>query len=475
MNSETTPIFHRLWLIGFAGHRTVPDPAQAKAVIRKELHDFAASLDGEVVGVASAAAGADLLFLEACAEAGMRTVVILPFDRERFQEDFDDPEEWKRACALMDAALWCEVAPGNETAPAAYHVVARQVMDVSDRMIFLWDGEPARGLGGTAETVLEAAEWMVPSRVIDAATFRTSWNAGLVPTNAADRSFADLPAARNVAELFDKLDKRAVNGAPRSRWFAAGSMSVNHMATFVQAFLVVFLVSEAKERGGLIKFMMAIVAATLPWVGSRLRLQEKWVNDRVRAELLRSLLSSHEPGSPLRPPALELFESDQAFLRSAALQLVAERKGWEQASREYLQKRIDGQIGFFKSKGELAAKRMRLFGALFLTASIGALLFTGFAVFAKVMHLKMSPRIDLWGMEFLPAILPGLAAWSLAMISVFEFKRRSNLYTQLVGALQRLRPKVAEAKCASAAEQAIRQIERLLLNELLEWQGPRRK
>ena len=79
------------------------------------------------------------------------------------------------------------------------------------------------------------------------------------------------------------------------------------------------------------------------------------------------------------------------------------------------------------------------------------------------------------GCRFIPSVLPGIAAWTLAMISVFEFRRRAGLYNQLVGALQRLRPKLSEAKCASAAEAAVRQIERLLLNELWEWQGPRRK
>ena len=72
-------------------------------------------------------------------------------------------------------------------------------------------------------------------------------------------------------------------------------------------------------------------------------------------------------------------------------------------------------------------------------------------------------------------MLPGIAVWTLAMISVFEFRRLAGLYNQLVGALQRLRPKLSEAKCASAAEAAVRQIERLLLNELWEWQGSRRK
>lgn len=474
MTSEASGLFHRIWLVGFAGHRRLENPAAAKAVIRKELEDLAATVNGEVIGVASAAAGADLLFLEACGEAGLRTIVLLPFDRERFRQDFDDPAEWQRACGLMDAALWCEVAPGNEQAPEAYHVVAREMLEVSDRLIFLWDGEKARGLGGTAETVFEAGEWNIPARVIDANSLEVRWLAGEAPAESDNRSFADLPAARSAGELFEKLDRRAVAGAPRSRWFAAGSMSVNHLATFLQASLVAFAFS-GKEMGSLIKFLMAIVAAGLPWVGARMRLQERWVGDRVRAELLRSLIASHEPGSPLRPPALDLFERDQAFLRSAALQLIGGRRGWQAARDAYLKERVDGQIGYLKSKGEQARRRLKWFGGLFLTASIGAMVFTGFAVLTKVSGTDLDPTLGTWVMEFLPTVLPGLAAWSLAMISVFEFKRRSSLYTQLVAALQSLRPKLSEAKCASAAEHAIRQVERLLLNELWEWQGPRRK
>ena len=71
MNSGDFQLFRRIWFIGFAGHRKVDDPAALKAVIRNELDGFCASLNGEVVGLASAAAGADLLFLDACEEAGI--------------------------------------------------------------------------------------------------------------------------------------------------------------------------------------------------------------------------------------------------------------------------------------------------------------------------------------------------------------------------------------------------------------------
>lgn len=469
---EPTPLFNRAWLVGFAGHRKVGDPAIAKAVIARELENLSASLNGRIHGVSGAAAGADLLFLDACEEAGIPTIVLLPFPRERFQQDFQNPAEWQRALHHMDRALWCEVTPGNEEAPAAYHVTGREILEVSDRLILLWDGQPPRGLGGTGETAAEAAKWNIPTRVIDATTYQPRWLEDEPPPVAGDPLFSDLPAARSIQSLFDSLDARAIARAPRSRWFAAGSMSLNHIATIVQASLIIWAL---EAQGALAKFLMAFTAAWLPWVGSRMRLQENWVADRVRAELLRSLLASHEPGSPLRPPALELFENDRSFLRSAALHLVPQRRDWQTARNHYLTNRIDDQIAFFTSKGNLAKRRMRLFGKLFWIASWGAMAFAALSVAAKWNVLALPETPAKWLVGFLPAVLPGIAAWTLAMISVFEFKRRSSLYLQLVRELERLRPKLEAAQCASATASTIQQIERLLLNELWEWQGPRRK
>lgn len=459
----------RIWFVGFAGHRSVPDPVTAKAAIRRELEVIAGTVNGELVGIGSAAAGADLLFLDACQEAGLRIVVVLPFPKERFASDFEDPEEWRHSCRCMDAAWWVEVSPGGEDAPAAYHVTAREVLEISDRMLFLWNGQPARGLGGTAESVMEARERGIASRVIDATTLQAVWD-GPVPEPAmSDLSFEEMPAASNVGELFRKLDARATKNAPKSRRFAAGSMSLNHLAGVVQAVVVTFI-SVAAEAGALIKFILVAVATWLPWVGGRLRWQEQWVRDRVRAELLRSLIASHDPGSPLRPPALELFGSEEAFLRTSAMHLVKERKGWQAARDAYVRERIDGQILYLQGKGDLAAKRMAVFGKLFWAASCSAMIFGGVAV---IMAFVKAP-LPGW-LAFSAAVMPGFAAWLLAMISVFEFKRRANLYHQLVDELKRLRPRVAAAQCASAVSQAMNQIERLLLNELWEWKGSRKK
>lgn len=463
----------RIWFVGFAGHRAVADPVAAKAAIARELETIRATVSGELVGISSAAAGADLLFLDACGDAGLKTVILLPFSKERFRDDFDDPAEWEHACRGIDAAWWCEVSPGGEDAPAAYHVVARESLEMADRMIFLWNGQPARGLGGTAETVKEARERGIPSRVIDATTLEVSWNGHEPAAHTSDPDFRDLPDITDIEDLFKKLDARANQGAPRSRYFAAGSMSLNHLATILQAVLIAFALAAA-EAGALIKLIIVSIAASLPWIGGRLRWQERWVRDRVRAELLRSLLYSHEPGSPLRPPALDLFGRDEAFLRTAAMHLVRQRRGWEEARDVYLRERVDGQIGYLKSKGELAAKRMAIFGKVFWITSWSAVALGAYAVISAYLKTKMGAPWDV-SLGFITAVLPGIAAWCLAMISVFEFKRRASLYQQLVGELKRLRPKVAAANCASAVAGAMSQIERLLLNELWEWQGSRKK
>ena len=224
----------------------------------------------------------------------------------------------------------------------------------------------------------------------------------------------------------------------------------------------------------MMKLVIVAFAALLPWLGSRLRWQELWIRDRVRAELLRSLLYSHEPGSPLRPPAVELFGREAAFLRTAALHLIRSRRGWKAARDEYISGRIDGQIGYLKSKGELAARRMAIFGRVFWWASWLTMTLGGYEVISAYLHRDLGHSWEI-SLGFLTTILPGIAAWCIAMISVFEFKRRASLYRQLVDELTRMRPKVAAASSASAVASAMNQIERLLLNELWEWQGSRKK
>lgn len=469
MHPATPPpndVLRRLWILGFAGHRTLTDPQAVGESIRQSIRDFRKQIDGELIGRASAAAGADLLFLEACRDAGLPYSVVLPFNEDRFREDFESETEWSRAKALIDGAACVEIAPGHEGAPEAYHLASREILDVADAMIFVWDGEPARGIGGTGESVADARDRGLPHRIIDA----TSGVAGPFVTNRpfpwSDSSFARIPGGKDLNEVFEALDRQARHGAPKSRYLAAGSITLNQLATLISAILVVcgFLVSEAPA----VRFVIISFAAILPWIGARAGIQKTWQTDRLHAELLRSLLASHAFAPALRPFAAELFHTDTAFLRSAGWKLVAACRPWNDERNRYVAERLDGQIDYLESKGNLAARNLARLQGVYKIATFGAISLGATAI-VNGLSWHVSGWINSVLLTFLPTILPAVAAWSLSMIALFEYKRRAGLYLQMSERLRKKRTELVGAKCRVTAANVISSCERLLLTELWEW------
>ena len=463
--------FQRIHVIGFAGHRSMNDSAAIKAAMLAVLREWRDESTGTCIGRSSTAAGADLLFLEACRDLGIPFTVVLPFPEERFSEDFDDPPDWARAKTLMAEAASVDVVPGNEVAPEAYHLAAREVLDTSDRMLCVWDGKAARGVGGTAESVAEARERRMPLRIIDSATAVI-----VAPENANSRSapgdhFTALPTAGTVAELFDKLDRRASNAAPRSRWFSAGSITLNQLATVTSAILIAFKLGE--NAAPAVKFVIVLIAGCLPWVGARFRISEAWREDRLLTELLRSLLASHSFAPPFRSFAADLFEDDAAFLRAAAWRLIPQRQNWAAARGAYINERLDGQIAYLTRQGELAAKRLRTFRIVFRVSSGAAMLLGAAAIIAGIQGSKIGEGPVSFWLIFLPTILPAVAAWCLAMIPLFEHQRRARTYLRVAQQLADKRTELLEAKCFTTAAAVVASCERLLLAELWEWAGTR--
>ncbi len=189
-------------LLGFAGHRNVPDKAALALAVRRELLHIRETYGPKLIGISSAAAGADLIFLKTCVDLRLPTIVILPFPEERFSDDFEEHEEWALAEKLIGVALAKYVLPGENSSPQAYQIVSRELLGLADAFLFTWDGEAARGGGGTGETVGEAADTGLPSRIIDAGTLEARW---AVPPDSTRRARHGFPTR---AELLDFLDGR---------------------------------------------------------------------------------------------------------------------------------------------------------------------------------------------------------------------------------------------------------------------------
>ena len=166
--------FPPLQLIVFAGH--LPDrpnrrlrlPQESIPAVRDALRAQLKKM-GARVGLASASAGADLLFVEAMQELGGTTHIVLPWSQDEFRRTSVQPYEppdgsvvWESLYnqALARSASVREIGqvyePSSDvgwefmmevTAGIALHTARALRMDIQP--LVLWDGLPGLGAGGT--------------------------------------------------------------------------------------------------------------------------------------------------------------------------------------------------------------------------------------------------------------------------------------------------------------------------------------
>jgi hypothetical protein len=157
------------WLVvGFSGHRRLADDEVIRAALRLAVDQLSAG-GRRLMAIASAASGADTLFLEEIVGRSLPLLLILPFPLARFREDFTETE-WQRVQPLLKAATSVEELSGPESDEQAYLATGVLTVDRCDVLIAVWDGQPARGVGGTGEIVEYARAMSKPLLLIDPTT-----------------------------------------------------------------------------------------------------------------------------------------------------------------------------------------------------------------------------------------------------------------------------------------------------------------
>jgi hypothetical protein len=119
------------------------------------------------------AEGADRIGARAALARGLPLECPLPFPRDEYESDFGGPESRNEFREMLEAAetVW-ELGGSRRDAPGAYAAVGAAVLEHSDVMLAIWDGDDARGRGGTAEVVRAAADrmpviWIHPDPSVD--------------------------------------------------------------------------------------------------------------------------------------------------------------------------------------------------------------------------------------------------------------------------------------------------------------------
>lgn len=140
--------------VGVTGHQNLgapPDVAWVQSVLRQELEQPSVTS-----GVTSLAAGADQLFAATLRSLGKPYTVLVP--SAGYEDTFhtgDQRDTYRSLLADADEVIRLAF---REPSEAAYWEAGKQVVGLANFMIAVWDGLPARGLGGTGDVVRHALE-----------------------------------------------------------------------------------------------------------------------------------------------------------------------------------------------------------------------------------------------------------------------------------------------------------------------------
>lgn len=140
--------------VGVTGHQDLGSPddvvwvaAQLRAqVARSEL----------TVGVSSLAIGADQLYASLLREHGKPYTVVVPC--HQYERTFTTAQDLATYRALLAGAATVIPMPFGEPSEKAFWEAGKRVAELSERLIAVWNGRPAKGLGGTGDVVRYSLE-----------------------------------------------------------------------------------------------------------------------------------------------------------------------------------------------------------------------------------------------------------------------------------------------------------------------------
>jgi hypothetical protein len=135
--------------LGVTGHQAIPPDMRASTVdaVRGVLRGAGSPL----TGVTSLAAGADQLVATELVRSGGHLHVVVP--SRHYERTFTTAEDLACFRSLLEAADDVTTLDYPEPSEEAFMAAGKNIVDRSEMLLAIWDGRPARGLGGTADVV----------------------------------------------------------------------------------------------------------------------------------------------------------------------------------------------------------------------------------------------------------------------------------------------------------------------------------
>jgi len=513
--------------IGITGHRNLEDPAALVPAIQEAWQGLIDLLPGQAetevipVAVSSLAEGADrLVACELLAKPGSRLEVELPVSPPDYARDFHHEHSRKQFLHLLERASHVRQAPLRATREEAYEWAGRQVVDRCDALIAVWDGQRARGRGGTAEIVQYARDHAVPlawvhvngdpwvtiehgeslhklkgpiddlneyneAAITDAAfAARMSWqrkDLGLPLAPVASDDRLELTRERVAAWLIPFLvraDLLAVRLQRRFRIISSAVFLMAALAVAVVAFQIIFWPQQ--DWTGAFEVLLLLLLLGIPLLRNKLRFHDRWTSYRFLAERLRSAYflalagtgdRGQQPGQPT-----SFTDPSVAWIERALAHVTAVRPDVRLSSssvdelRSYLNDRWIGSQVTYHDKASASNHAWEIW-----LRSLTATLFAITIVCALLHTLRLGPRLHATQTLVLLSIsVPAIGAAVHGIETQREHRRHAERCRRMATLLEQLQDQMSEAQTLPQIRQIAANVERSMREESNDWFGAMR-
>ena len=452
-------------VIGFSGHRKLADPKVAADAIRK-VFDRLAAYRTPLASVSSAASGADTLFVEEVARRNLPYLLVLPFPKARFQQDFS-PADWQRVLPFIEKATRVEEVAGEESVEGAYMETGILTADRADVMVVVWNGKPAAGFGGTGDVVAYIRELGKPLIIIDS-------NSGEIAEERLEQLPLKSPSTgwnenlrETVKEHFQELDETAQFHAPKSRHLVLRIILFQLIASAIGSVALAFEIHGGAGQ------LLALTELILLGFAFSLSLQQRkkhqeWMKNRIAAEICRSFHAMWHLRRADYSPKISIEGFDR-LCRNLRLIRILDRTpplSLEVVRDQYLKERVEDQIAYFarhSGKARLIYQKLKAF-ALFSTATATLL-----SLLALTFSFLNISGLVLTVPKCLSLLLPLASAAIFSLLITQDYSRRAVRYDEMAAMLEAAGRRLKMARTWNSLARIATETEGALLQEVVEW------
>jgi hypothetical protein len=393
--------------------------------------------------------------------------------------------DWRKVEALLARAETVSVVGTAGGRDEAYLDGGVEIVNRCDVLVALWDGQSARGRGGTAEVVAYARELGRPLVVIDPATGDTR-RENFTHFKEADQELAFLNAlreapgvtgppgdTRELVERFQrKADHAATRGAPQFRVLISATVLLHVAATVTATAGLAFEWHPVLVPWAKLLFLLSALGAALAIRFTRA--QHRWVRCRLAAEIGRAALATW--GMPRGTALFVDLEVPEIRQLVRSLHMLHQRAVPEHGTnldafrQHYRTNRVDDQLSYYRCRLQQAEPQLRRLRNGFSISTVLAIFFTALYAVHDTFHLApVGFLAEAIGFYFLPVVLPVVAAAFISLISINDLHRRVARYREMCHLLEATHKQIIVTQTWHSLEQLVRRTERTLLQEVLEW------